>query len=49
MTGRDITQLLREITHQTKIGMLIATHDMTVVSVADRVLQINDGLVTEGQ
>lgn len=49
MTGREITQLLREITHQTNIGMLIATHDMAIVSVADRVLQINDGLVTEGQ
>ncbi len=49
MTGRDITALLREITHQTKIGMLIATHDMAVVSVSDRVLQINDGLITEGQ
>jgi putative ABC transport system ATP-binding protein len=49
MTGRDITTLLREITHQTKIGMLIATHDMAVVSVSDRVLQINDGLITEGQ
>lgn len=49
MTGREITHLLREITHQTKIGMLIATHDMAVVSVADRVLQINDGLITEGQ
>ena len=47
MTGRDITQLLREITHSTKIGMLIATHDMTVVNVADRVLQINDGLITQ--
>jgi ABC-type lipoprotein export system ATPase subunit len=49
MTGRDITTLLREITHQTKIGMLIATHDMAVVSVSDRVLQIHDGLITEGQ
>jgi putative ABC transport system ATP-binding protein len=47
MTGRDITHLLREITHTTKIGMLIATHDMAVVSVADRILQINDGLITE--
>ncbi len=47
MTGRDITALLREITHATKIGMLIATHDMTVVGVADRVLQINDGLISE--
>lgn len=49
MTGRDITNLLREITHTTKIGMLIATHDMTVVNAADRVLQINDGLIIEEQ
>lgn len=47
MTGREITALLREITHSTRIGMLIATHDMTVVNAADRVLQINDGLITE--
>ena len=47
MTGRDITALLRDITHNTSIGMLIATHDMTVVNAADRVLQINDGLITE--
>lgn len=47
MTGRDITALLRDITHETNIGMLIATHDMTVVNVADRVLQISDGVITE--
>ncbi|HEY1352488.1 MAG TPA: ABC transporter ATP-binding protein [Ktedonobacteraceae bacterium] len=49
MTGRDITALLRDITHTTKIGMLIATHDTTVVNAADRVLQINDGLISEEQ
>jgi ABC-type lipoprotein export system ATPase subunit len=47
MTGRDITQLLRDITHTTKIGMLIATHDISVVNVADRVLSISDGLISE--
>jgi ABC-type lipoprotein export system ATPase subunit len=47
MTGRDITNLLRDITHQTQIGMLIATHDFSVVNAADRVLQINDGLISE--
>lgn len=47
MTGRDIVALLCDITHETHIGMLIATHDMTVVNVADRVLQISDGLITE--
>jgi len=47
MTGRDITTLLCDITHSTQIGMLIATHDPTVVNAADRVLQINDGLIIE--
>ncbi len=47
MTGREITALLREITHQTKIGMLIATHDATVVNVADRILNMNDGVISE--
>lgn len=49
MTGRDITALLRNITHGAKIGMLIATHDMTVVNAADRVLEINDGTISQEQ
>src|SRR5947208_10767026 len=32
MTGRDITHLLREIAHQKQIGILVATHDATVVA-----------------
>ena len=47
VTGREISQLLREIVHETRIGMLIATHDATVVAVADRVLQIQDGKIVE--
>ncbi|MBA2682023.1 MAG: ABC transporter ATP-binding protein [Ktedonobacteraceae bacterium] len=47
LTGRDITKLLRDITHNTKIGMLVATHDPVFVSSADRVLQIQDGRITE--
>lgn len=46
-TGRDITTLLHEIAHTTHIGMLIATHDMTVVDMADRVLLISDGVISE--
>ena len=45
LTGRDITKLLRDITHNTKIGMLVATHDPMFVAVADRVLQIQDGRI----
>ena len=47
LTGRDITKLLRDITHNTKIGMLVATHDPMFVASADRVLQIQDGRITE--
>ncbi len=47
MTGHAIVDLLRDIAHTQGIGMLIATHDMTVVAAADRVLQMNDGLLVE--
>lgn len=47
MTGRDITNLLREIAHQRQIGLLVATHDATVVAAADRVLHIQDGLLVD--
>lgn len=47
LTGRDITNLLREITHQTQIGMLIATHDPVIVEASDRVVRIQDGRVLD--
>ncbi|HZO76203.1 MAG TPA: ABC transporter ATP-binding protein [Ktedonobacteraceae bacterium] len=45
LTGRTIVDLFRSIVQQTGIALLVATHDATVVSVADRVLQINDGRI----
>ena len=45
LTGRKIVQLFRSIVEQTGIALLVATHDTTVVSVADRVLNINDGRI----
>jgi ABC-type lipoprotein export system ATPase subunit len=45
LTGRDITNLLREIAHREQIGLLVATHDATVVASADRVLNIQDGQI----
>ncbi|HLX39626.1 MAG TPA: ABC transporter ATP-binding protein [Ktedonobacteraceae bacterium] len=47
LTGRDITNLLRDITHQAQIGMLIATHDPVIVEASDRVVRIQDGRVLE--
>ena len=45
MTGRTIAQLLRNTAHDSQIGLLIATHDPTIVESADRVLQIQDGRI----
>ena len=45
VTGRAITHLLGEIAHQSQIGLLVATHDATVVAAADRVLDIQDGKI----
>jgi len=45
MTGRTIANLLRETAHERGIGLLVATHDNTIVEAADRVLQISDGRI----
>ena len=45
VTGRDIAALFRETAKQAQIGLLVATHDTTIVEVADRVLHIQDGRI----
>jgi ABC-type lipoprotein export system ATPase subunit len=47
MTGRTIAALLRETAHSGGIGLLVATHDSTIVEAADRILQISDGKIVE--
>jgi ABC-type lipoprotein export system ATPase subunit len=47
MTGQMVISLLRDISHRTSIGFLVATHDMIVVNSSDRVLQISDGMLSE--
>jgi ABC-type lipoprotein export system ATPase subunit len=43
--GQSIMRLLRDIVQKTSIGLLIATHDALVYSAADRVVQIQDGVI----
>jgi ABC-type lipoprotein export system ATPase subunit len=45
VTGRDIAALLRETAQQSQIGLLVATHDATIVEATDRVLNIQDGRI----
>ncbi|HEY7348170.1 MAG TPA: ABC transporter ATP-binding protein [Ktedonobacterales bacterium] len=48
MTGRTIAALLRRTAHEQQIGLLVATHDVTIVEAVDRVLVIQDGRIVEG-
>jgi ABC-type lipoprotein export system ATPase subunit len=45
VTGQSIVALLRSIVRETGVGLLVATHDSVVYSAADRVVQINDGVI----
>ncbi len=47
LTGRAIIALLRDITRETGAGLLVATHDPSVVAAADRVLHIKDGAILD--
>ncbi len=47
MTGLDIVRLMRVMAHELDIGFLVATHDLTVVSAADHVLRLSDGMIVE--
>jgi putative ABC transport system ATP-binding protein len=44
-TGYAIVMLLRDIVRKTGVGLLVATHDALVYSAADRVWQIQDGVI----
>ncbi|HEX6796489.1 MAG TPA: ABC transporter ATP-binding protein [Ktedonobacterales bacterium] len=46
LTAREIAALLAALAHEQGIGVLVATHDATVVGVADRVVAIQDGIVS---
>ena len=44
-TAGQIMRLLRSIVHDEGITAIVATHDATLISLADRVLTIKDGLL----
>lgn len=43
-TAQGIFELLTELRHQHKMGMLIVTHDESLAKSADRILHMQDGL-----
>jgi putative ABC transport system ATP-binding protein len=46
-TGRHIMRLLRTVVRSEGVTALVATHDSTLIDLADRVLDLHDGVVAE--
>lgn len=46
-TGRQIMELLRALVRSEGVTALVATHDPGLITLADRVLEISDGVVRE--
>ncbi len=46
-TGMEVMELLRAVVRSEAVTALVATHDPNLLRLADRVLELNDGLITE--
>ena len=42
-TGHAVMELLRAVVHSERVTALVATHDATLLDLADRVLELSDG------
>lgn len=45
-TGHSVMELLRAVVRSEQITALVATHDRTLLDLADRVLELKDGEIT---
>ncbi|MGW3116923.1 ABC transporter ATP-binding protein [Streptomyces sp. NPDC001107] len=46
-TGHDVMELLRAVVDSEQVTALVATHDATLLDLADRVLELRDGEIVE--
>lgn len=46
-SGREVLALLRNVSHELGITLVLVTHDLTVAEQAERILRIADGKITE--
>jgi putative ABC transport system ATP-binding protein len=44
-TGHAVMELLRAVVHSEQVTALVATHDATLLDLADRVLELSDGKI----
>ncbi len=48
-TGRNVLEMMRGLAHQRGCAVAIVTHDPRMMEFADRVVRIEDGLITESE
>jgi len=48
-TGNDIIELMKKINRELDTTFIFSTHDPTIVDIADHVIRLQDGLVTENR
>lgn len=46
-TGRDVVDLMRHLTEEQGCAMLMVTHDSRILDIANRVIQMEDGRLTD--
>ncbi len=46
-TGEDIIELMKKINHELKTTFIFSTHDQNIFSIADHVIRLKDGFVSE--
>lgn len=44
-SGREVLSLLRQVSHELGITLILVTHDMNVAEQADRIVQLEDGKI----
>jgi len=47
-TARHVAQIFRELVEQEKMTIVMSTHDMSLLDIADKVYELQDGMVTNG-
>lgn len=46
-TGREVLSLLRNVSHELGVTLVLVTHDMTVAEQANRILRLEDGKIAQ--
>ena len=48
VTGREIVDLLQRLAREEDCALILITHDQRILSIADRLLHLEDGLLSGG-